>query len=62
MKRRILSFVLAIVMLGSLLPSFATIASAYTEGYDGMGTVKITGGRRDFKWPVPGYHNLQSCF
>ena len=62
MKRRILSFVLAIVMLGSLLPSFATIASAYTEGYDGMGPVKITGGRRDFKWPVPGYHNLQSCF
>ena len=62
MKRRILSFVLAIAMLISLLPSFATVTFAYTEGYDGMGPVRITGGRRDFKWPVPGYHNLQSCF
>lgn len=62
MKKRILSFLLVIVLLVGLLPAFAGEASAYTEGYDGMGPVKISGGRRDFKWPVPGNYNLQSCF
>lgn len=54
--RRTLSCLLLAVML--LLPQ----AYAHTPGYDGMGPKVLTGGRRDFAWPVPGYENLQSCF
>ena len=56
--RRIVSCFLLAVML--LLP--LSQAYAHTPGYDGMGPKVITGGRRDFAWPVPGYENLQSCF
>lgn len=62
MKKRIISFVLCVVMVLSLFPYVFSSVNAYTEGYDGMGPVKLSGGQRDMKWPVPGYYNIQSCF
>lgn len=59
MKKRTISLIIAICLFVGLLPMNVF---AYTQGYDGMGPVVITGGRRDFKWPVPGHYNLQSCF
>lgn len=57
-KKRLMCLLLFIVIV---LNSFVPVV-AYTQGQDGMGPVVITGGKRDFKWPVPGYYNIQSCF
>ncbi len=58
-----MSLLLTVLIIYSLFSFvFLLPASAYTQGYDGMGPVVIDGGRRDFKWPVPGYNNIQSCF
>ena len=59
MRKRVLSLLLAVLMIISVLP---VAANAYTQGYDGLGPRAIQGGQRDFKWPVPGYYNIQSCF
>lgn len=59
MKRRYISLLLiATVLIGML----AIHPAAYTQGYDGMGPVVITGGKRNFKWPVPDNYNLKGCF
>lgn len=50
---------MALVMLMSI---FATNGIAKVEAKEGLGPVVITGGQRDFKWPVPGYFALSSCF
>ncbi len=57
--KRFLSLLLVAIMLFTIVPH---VAIAYTQGYDGMGPVCIYGGQRDFRWPVPGYYNIQSCF
>lgn len=45
-----------------MIPGLVFDVDAYTQGKDGMGPVVISGGRRDFKWPVPGQYNIKSCF
>ena len=52
---------MVVLMVMTLLPVMAPEASAYTQGWDGMGTRRLYG-NRDFSWPVNGYHNIQSCF
>ena len=59
MKKRIISMLIAICLTFSILP---LTVNAYTQGKDGMGPVVISGGRRDFLWPVPGQYNIKSCF
>ena len=59
MRKRIVSFVLAVVFLVTLVSNIITPSFAAT---DVLGPRVINGGRRDFKWPVPGYYNIQSCF
>ena len=31
-------------------------------GNNGLGPVVISGGQRNFQWPVPGWYNIMSCF
>ena len=57
--RLTLSFLFVICLMTT---TFSFCVQAYTQGKDGMGPVVISGGQRDFKWPVPGYYNIQSCF
>ena len=60
--KRFLSLILAIVLVCTAVPAVTLKAEAYTEGYDGLGPVVISGGLRDFQWPVPSSSKLQSCF
>lgn len=62
LRKRIVSVFLVFCLCLSIMPRMSVEVNAYTEGTDGMGPVVITGGQRDFRWPVPGYYNLQSCF
>lgn len=62
LQKQIGSLFLFIFFILYLCISLPINALAYTEGYDGMGPQKISGGQRDFKWPVSGNYNLTSCF
>ena len=59
MKKRIISLLLAFVMLVSMVPAMAFVVNAATAG---VGTRKIDGGKRDFRWPVPNNYGLSSCY
>ncbi len=64
MKKTVLRSILGVMLLICIFAGILTVNEvyAYTQGWDGMGPVVITGGQRDFSWPVPGNYNLQSCF
>lgn len=59
MIKKILTFAMVLCLLMGIAP---INTYAYTQGYDGMGPVVISGGQRDFQWPVPGNYNISSCF
>ena len=59
MKKRVYSLVLALVMMCAMWPGVYTEANALSAG---AGSKVIEGGKRDFKWPVPGNYGLSSCF
>ena len=56
--RRIICALLALVFVFGLLPVDASVAAANA---DLLGPALIKG-NRDFKWPVPDYHNISACF
>ena len=56
--RRIICAALALVFLFGLMPMDAKVAAA-EAGELGPAVIK---GNRDFKWPVPDYHNISACF
>ena len=59
MMKRLLSLVLALVMLCTMLPQVLVTV----EAKEGFGpTIEGLSGQRDFRWPVPGYYGLSSCF
>ena len=59
MKKRLLSLLLALVMLFTMLPQ----VFIKVEAKEGFGpTIDGLAGLRDFRWPVPGYYGLSSCF
>ena len=58
MKKRLLSWILTLSMMIALIPQFAVCV----EAKEGLGPKTMEGGQRDFKWPVPGYYGLSSCF
>lgn len=55
--KRVISFLLAVVMLVGMLPM---VAKAYDRDIV-LGKEYILG-NRDFTWPVKGHYNIQSCF
>ena len=60
MKSRILAMFLAIAVMIGLAGGLYTPIEA--KEVPGLGPIVLHGGRRDFQWPVPAYHNLKSCF
>ncbi|MBR2880552.1 MAG: leucine-rich repeat protein, partial [Oscillospiraceae bacterium] len=56
--RRIICALLALVFLLGLVPMDASVAAA-EAGQLGEAIIE---GNRDFKWPVPDYHNISACF
>ncbi len=56
--RRIICALLALVFLFGLVPMDASVAAA-EAGQLGEAIIE---GNRDFKWPVPDYHNISACF
>lgn len=56
MKKKICSLLLALLMVVTMLPVTAMGATAQ------LGDKVITGGKRDFKWPVKGWYGISSCF
>lgn len=60
MKSRILAMFLAITVMIGLAGGLYTPIEA--KEVPGLGPIVLHGGRRDFQWPVPAYHNLKSCF
>ena len=56
--RRIICAALALVFLFGLMPMDTKVAAA-EAGELGPAVIK---GNRDFKWPVPAYHNISACF
>lgn len=55
-KKKICSLLLALLMVVTMLPVTAMGATAQ------LGDKVITGGKRDFKWPVKGWYGISSCF
>ena len=59
MKKKIISLLLALAMLISLMPGMAFTAKAVAAG---IGTRKMEGGKRDFRWPVPNNYGISGCY
>lgn len=59
MEKRFISFILALVMLISLVPAMAFHVDAVAAG---IGTRKMDGGKRDFRWPVPNNYGISGCY
>lgn len=57
--KRIISIFLTVVMIITLVPIFSLPSNAVSAG---VGSKVLTGGKRDFKWPVPGNYGISSCF
>ena len=51
-----------IIILLAIVSIFIIPIYVKADANNGMGDKVITGGQRDFKWPVPAYHNISSCF
>lgn len=51
-KKRILSIIMALAMVVTMLPVMTVTANAAGQYV----------GNRDWKWPVPGYNKISSCF
>lgn len=56
--KRFLSRILCLALIFGVLP----IALAAEKPPSQAGERKLSGGQRDFLWPVPGAYNLSSCF
>ncbi len=56
--RRFLVWATGILLLLTLLPGTAFGLTKPSQA----GSYVLSGGQRDFKWPVPGAYNLSSCF
>lgn len=56
-KKRLLFL---LIMLSGLILCINT--EVYADRSNGMGNKVITGGKRDFKWPVPSSNTISSCF
>ncbi len=56
--RRIICALMALVFVFGLVPMDAKVAAA-EAGQLGAAVIE---GNRDFKWPVPDYHNISACF
>ena len=60
MKKRILSMIMiCLLMVGMVITPTAIEADAVTSG---KGSKVISGGQKDFGWPVPGNYGISSCF
>ena len=59
--KQVMALLMILVMLTGTVSPFMKIEASAGAPYDGLGPVIITG-RRDFQWPLNGYHNIQSCF
>lgn len=59
MKKRTVAIVLVMITCILFIPSFSNEADAAPSG---AGPKIIEGGKRDFKWPVPGINRISSCF
>ena len=59
MNKKIISLLLAIAMLISLIPGVVFTANAVAAG---IGTRKMEGGKRDFRWPVPNNYGISGCY
>lgn len=60
MKHKIYSHLLAFLLCVALLSALPTAFAASVPSQ--AGSKVITGGQRNFKWPVPGNYGLTSCF
>lgn len=53
--------ILSVMLLFLAIITISNISSIDVKASE-FGPVKVTGGKRDFKWPVPGKNNISGCF